>query len=254
MRCPAAGRGNAASFCMELFQSRLIEAMSLRGIRAADLARRTGLSKARISQYVNGRYIPKSEAILLMAGVLEVSPLWLMGNADADMTGGTPGDPADPAEGGTPGREPAAWPSREAVPCPANVTPMHLCRYPVVGEIACGSPILAAEDRDGGYVTAAETTADFCLTAKGDSMIGARIYDGDLVFIQQADMVANGEIAAVVVDDDEATLKRLFYYPAMEKLVLVPENAAYEPLIFVGEELNHIHVLGRAVAFQARVR
>ena len=57
-------------------------------------------------------------------------------------------------------------------------------------------------------------------------MVGARIYDGDEVFIQQTDMVNNGEIAAVVLDD-EATLKRLYYYPTEQKLVLSPENPAY---------------------------
>jgi repressor LexA len=106
---------------------------------------------------------------------------------------------------------------------------------------------------DGGYVTAAETTADFCLTAKGDSMIGARIYDGDEVFIQQTDMVNNGEIAAVVVDN-EATLKRVYYYPEDEKLILTAENPAFAPMVFVGEELADIRILGRAVAFQSKVR
>jgi repressor LexA len=139
------------------------------------------------------------------------------------------------------------------IPCPENVSPLRLCRYPILGEIACGSPILAVEDPDAGYVTAAETNADFCLTAKGDSMIGARIFDGDEVFIQQTDLVENGEIAAVVVDG-EATLKRVYYYPEEEKLILSPENPAYEPLVFVGRELADIRILGRAVAFQAKLR
>ena len=65
--------------------------------------------------------------------------------------------------------------------------------------------------------------------------------------------VNNGEIAAVVLDD-EATLKRLYYYPTEQKLVLSPENPAYEPLVFTGEELNHVHILGRAVAVQGRLR
>ncbi len=220
---------------MDIFQERLLEAMQKRGIRATELSKRTGLSKARISQYVNGKYIPKSDAILLLSEVLEVSPLWLMGQ---DITA--------PAE--TDAEEP------RTIPCPPNVFPLRLIRYPVLGEIACGQPIYADEDRDGGYVTAAETRADFCLTAKGDSMIGARIFDGDTVFIQRIEMVENGEVAAVVVDDDEATLKRVYYYPEEGRLVLAPENAAYKPMEFVGEELDHIHIIGRAVAFQARVR
>ena len=214
---------------MHLFKDRLTEAMTLRGMRASELSKRTGLSKARISQYVNGKFIPKSDAVLLMAEVLEVSELWLMGKT---------ADPLTPPP---------------SVPCPENVTPLHLCRYPILGEIACGLPILAEEDRDGGYVTAAETTADFCLIAKGDSMIGARICDGDEVFIEQTDLVNNGEIAAVVVDG-EATLKRVYYYPEEEKLILNAENPAYEPLVFVGAELEHIRILGKAVAFQGRLR
>lgn len=215
---------------MDIFKDRLTEAMALRGMRASELAKRTGLSKARISQYVHGKFIPKSDAILTIAEVLGVSELWLMGK--------------------TASMEPT---SRAEIPCPENISPLRLCRYPILGEIACGAPILAVEDPDAGYVTAAETNADFCLTAKGDSMIGARIFDGDEVFIQQTDLVENGEIAAVVVDG-EATLKRVYYYPEEEKLILSPENPAYEPLVFVGRELADIRILGRAVAFQAKLR
>ena len=215
---------------MDIFKDRLTEAMALRGMRASELAKRTGLSKARISQYVHGKFIPKSDAILTIAEVLGVSELWLKGK--------------------TASMEPAL---NTPIPCPENVSPLRLCRYPILGEIACGAPILAVEDPDAGYVTAAETNADFCLTAKGDSMIGARIFDGDEVFIQQTDLVENGEIAAVVVDG-EATLKRVYYYPEEEKLILSPENPAYEPLVFVGRELADIRILGRAVAFQAKLR
>lgn len=97
--------------------------------------------------------------------------------------------------------------------------------------------------------------ADFCLRASGDSMVGARILDGDIVFIRKQDMVENGEIAAVVVNNDsEATLKRLYYYPDKGVLILKPENPAYEDLIFSGNELNQVHVLGKAMAFQSDVK
>ena len=214
---------------MDIFKDRLTCAMKARGIRASELAQRTGLSKARISQYVNGKFLPKSDAILLMAEVLGVSELWLMGKTE-DMEASVP----------------------ESLPCPENISPLRLRRFPVLGEIACGLPVLAVEDTDGGYVTAADTNADFCLTAKGDSMIGARIFDGDEVFIQYTDVVENGEIAAVVVDG-EATLKRVYYYPAEGKLVLTAENPAYAPLVFSGAELERIHILGRAVAFQSKL-
>ena len=212
---------------MSVFSKRMQETMKLRGIKASQLAEQTGLSKARISQYVNGRYHPKWDGMVRLAAVLQVSPAWLMGETD---------DPATAPE----------------APMPENVHPLSLRSYPVLGDIACGSPIFAYNDGEGGYVTAAETTADFCLTAKGDSMVNARICDGDEVFIQRTDMVNNGEIAAVAVDD-EATLKRVFYYPDEQKLVLQPENPAYRPLTFTGEELNHVHILGRAVAVQAKL-
>lgn len=215
---------------MDIFKERLTEALQARHMRAAELARRTGLSKARISQYVNGKFVPKPEALLDIAKVLGVSELWLLGKTD-DMT---------PAPSLT-------------IPCPENLSPLRLRRYPVLGEIACGRPILAVEDPDGGYVTAADTAADFCLTAKGDSMIGARIFDGDEVFIQQTDVVENGEIAAVVVEG-EATLKRVYFYPEEQKLVLEAENPDYDPLVFIGPDLETVHILGRAVAFQSKLR
>ncbi len=98
----------------------------------------------------------------------------------------------------------------------------------------------------------ASIRADFCLRARGNSMIGARIHDGDIVFIQKQDMVQDGEIAAVIIDD-EATLKRVNYYPERDLLILKAENSHYEDLIYSGEELNHIRILGRAVAFQSDI-
>lgn len=257
---------------MESMKDRLIAAMQLRGIRAAELARLTGLSKARISQYTHGLYVPKMEGVYALARALNVSEVWLIGHdvpmerpAEVPPAGGM-GIPDDASAAAPDGADvptsrpahPAAGhhtphPGRDTIDAPANLIPLRLMRYPVLGEIACGTPIFAEEDQEGGYVTAAETTADFCLIAKGDSMIGARIFDGDEVFIQQTDMVENGRIAAVVVDN-EATLKRLFYYPDEDRLELRPENPKYHPLTFTGEELNHVHVLGLAVAVQGKVR
>lgn len=121
-------------------------------------------------------------------------------------------------------------------------------RVPIVGAIACGKPIYA-EEQYGEYVLS-DIDADFALYCKGDSMVGARIHDGDLVFIRKQASVENGEIAAVVIEDD-ATLKRVYFYPEQQKLILSPENPSYEPLVFIGEELDAIHVLGKAVAFQS---
>jgi repressor LexA len=122
----------------------------------------------------------------------------------------------------------------------------------MLGEIACGAPIFATEERGEFATVEGDLAADFCLRAHGDSMIGARIFDGDIVFIRSQSSVENGEIAAVIIDD-EATLKRVYYYPTEGKLILSPENPRYAPLVFIGEELEHIRILGKAVAFQSRI-
>ena len=131
-----------------------------------------------------------------------------------------------------------------------NIRPIRLKRFPLLGEIACGQPIFADEDRESYIMADMDIKADFCLRAKGDSMINARIYDGDVVFIREMPMVDNGDIAAVIIDD-EATLKKVYYYPDKGKLVLYPENPDYEPFIYVGEELNTIRILGKAVYFMS---
>lgn len=132
----------------------------------------------------------------------------------------------------------------------SNIKPIQLRKFPVLGEIACGEPIFASEDRKHYIMADMDIDADFCLTAKGNSMINARINDGDIVFIKEMPMVANGDIAAVIIDN-EATLKRFYYYPEKNKVVLNPENPIYEPLVYTKEELNEIRVLGKAVYFMS---
>ena len=135
-----------------------------------------------------------------------------------------------------------------------NIYPIQLKRFPMLGEIACGIPKYANEDRKSYVMEGADIKADFCLRAKGDSMINARINDGDIVFIRKQEIVNNGEIAAVVVNsDDEATLKRLYYYKEHSMLILRPENPKYKDLIFQNEEINDVHILGKAIAFQSDV-
>lgn len=134
-----------------------------------------------------------------------------------------------------------------------NIKPIGTKLLPVIGSIACGKPVLANEERELYVEVGANIKADFILAAQGDGMKGARIFDGDLVFIKQQDMVVNGEIAAVIIDDS-ATLKRVFYYPESQKLILQAENSLYEPLVYIGEELNQIHILGKAIAFQSDIK
>lgn len=123
-------------------------------------------------------------------------------------------------------------------------------RIPVLGTIACGAPILAQEHIDGYVALPEDITADFALICKGDSMVGARIFDGDRVYIRQQDTVENGQIAAVLIDG-EATLKRVRYFE--DCIYLEPENPLYRPIVLRGEEMATARILGKAVAFTARL-
>ena len=134
-----------------------------------------------------------------------------------------------------------------------DLIPVRLRNLPLIGDIACGKPITAEQSYDGYTTADSDMKVDFALRCKGDSMINARIYDGDIVFIREQDMVQNGEIAAVVIGD-EATLKRVYYYPEDNKMVLSAENSAYAPLVFQGDELEDIRIIGKAIAFQSEIR
>lgn len=205
---------------MSTFPERLKETMLLRGIRATALSQATGLSKARISQYTHGVYSPNGDALCRLAEALSVSEAWLLGKTDLMES--------------------------EETFLPNGLEPIRCRPFPVLGDIACGDPILALESIDDFISAPDDTNADFILIAKGDSMVGARIFDGDEVLIRQADMVNNGEIAAVIVDD-EATLKRFYYEPQNARLVLQPENPKYRPMVYEGEDLNRVRIVGQAV-------
>lgn len=136
---------------------------------------------------------------------------------------------------------------------PVNVIPMpETKKIPLVGSIACGAPILAEEHIEDYVDIPKHIHADFALTCKGDSMINARIFDGDIVYIRQQDMVENGEIAAVLNGDEEATLKRVKLFE--DHISLEPENPQYRPIVLWNEEMNTVRILGKAVAFTSAVR
>jgi len=134
----------------------------------------------------------------------------------------------------------------------ANIIPMpEMRKIPLVGSIACGAPILADENIEEYISIPKDIAGDFALTCKGDSMINARIYDGDIVYIRQQATVENGEIAAVLIDG-EATLKRFKQLP--DRIILEPENPLYDPLVYRGEEMANVRILGKAVAFTSAIR
>lgn len=177
------------------------------------LADLLGTSKQVISRYENNQRSPKVDVVSRYAEVLSVPIELLLDNAAS---------------------------------LPDNIIPMpETYKVPMLGEIACGEPILAVENIEDYMDVPNNIKADFCLTCKGDSMIGADILDGDIVYIRQADEVNDGEIAAVVIED-EATLKRVYYDPG-KSITLASENSKYRPFMYSGEELNHIRIIGRAV-------
>ena len=134
-----------------------------------------------------------------------------------------------------------------------NIIPISTKRFPLLGDIACGKPIMANEEKELYVEAGANVHADFCLRAKGDSMTGARIQDGDIVFIKKQEMVDDGEIAAILIED-EATLKRVYYDQENNILQLFAENPKFKTMRFSGEELNHVRILGKAIAFQSDIK
>ena len=143
------------------------------------------------------------------------------------------------------------WTDDDEQPLPDNIIPMpKMKKIPLVGEIACGTPILAVENLDGTVEVPETIHADFALRCKGDSMINARIYDGDIVYIRQQPVADNGQIAAVLIGD-EATLKRVKIYN--DHVVLEPENPQYKPIVYWDADVKNVQILGVAVAFTSAV-
>lgn len=197
------------------------------GLSQDELARLVGYkSRSSINKIELGFRDLTQSKIKKIADALQTSPSYIMGWLDEE---------------------------KNKIPSYDNIYPIELKKFPLLGEIACGEPIYADEDRESYVMAGANIRADFCLKAKGDSMTGARIMDGDIVFIRKQDTVEDGEIAAVVIDE-EATLKRVYYDRANNMIQLVAENPAYKPLVYTGSRLNEIHILGKAVAFQSDVR
>lgn len=132
-----------------------------------------------------------------------------------------------------------------------NIIPLpEMKKIPLIGTIACGAPILAEEHIEDYVNLPSHIHADFALVCKGDSMINARIFDSDLVYIRRQDIVENGEIAAVLIDS-EATLKRVKIYS--DHISLEPENPMYRPIVLWNEDMNSVQIIGKAVAFTSTV-
>lgn len=185
------------------------------GLTQEELGQKVGVQKSAIYKYEAGLVVNlKRSMIEKLALALGVKPSYLMGLSDEETT------------------------------IPPGFQPMpEMASVPRVGRIACGQPILAEENIETHDSIPASWRADFTLLCVGDSM-EPKIKDGDLVAVRKQDEVENGEIAAVRIDN-EATLKRVYLSPG--RMVLQPENTAYTPIILVGDELQTVHIEGKAV-------
>ena len=184
-----------------------------------EVAEKVGVSEATVSRWESGDIENmRRDKIAALAKALQITPAVLMG-----------------------------W---DELPSYPNVHPVASRKLPMLGSVPCGEPVFMSEEYEFQVDTTDEIKADFVLKCKGDSMIGARIYDGDIVFVRKQETVENGEIAVVAVED-EATLKRFYKYNDL--IVLRAENPAYKAMVFTPADHKQIRILGKAVWFQGRL-
>lgn len=188
------------------------------GLTQTELGAKLGVQKNAVSKWECGRVddIPSSK-IKVMAQLFGVKPSYLIDDKDAL--------PAD------------------AIPIDFS----HLKRIPILGRIAAGAPIYAEQNIEGYTYTELNGGAEyFGLRVRGDSMDAARIYDGDVVIIRRQDTVDDGEIAAVLIDGEDATLKRFSHKGNIVTLMPQSTNPANQPFIYDLRETS-VRILGLVV-------
>ena len=214
---------------MPNFGDRLRQLRTAKGLSQMDFAKQIKISKSSVNMYERNEREPSLVTLEVIADYFNVDLDYLLGKSDYTNK--------------------YDWLSNSAI---ANLIPMpEMRKIPLIGSIACGAPVLAEEHIEDYLNIPRQIHADFALTCKGDSMINARIFDGDIVYIRQQDTVDNGQIAAVLIDG-EATLKRVQLFE--DHISLEPENPQYRPLVYWGEEMNTVRILGKAVAFTSAIR
>lgn len=190
------------------------------GLTLAQIADAMNVTEATVQRWESGNIKSiRYEKIGKLADVLKVSPALLMGWNDASNPN-----------------------------LPDNIIPMpKMKKWKVLGGTACGEPIFRELD-DEAVMAPANIDADFVFRCIGDSMINARIFDGDIVFVKSGP-VENGQIGVVRVGE-EYTLKRIYH--GLDYLELRAENPMYPAKIIRGEQEN-AEIVGRAVQFLSRV-
>lgn len=186
------------------------------GLTVEELAKKMGYKdKSSISKIENGKAdIPQSK-VIAFARALNTTTAYLMGIDTA---------------------------KERSIPAGFQPLPKR-DRIPRVGQIACGTPILAEENVEAYDEVPSDWHADFTLLCQGDSM-EPKIKNGDVVAIHCQPMVENGEVAAVLIDG-EATLKRVFLFD--DHIELRAENPTFPTILRIGEDMNTITIEGKAV-------
>lgn len=198
------------------FGKRLKEVRTENGYNQEQVADIIGANKSTISRYENGISSPGVSEVSLISDKFNVNFYWLAGMSDEKYR-----------------------------------VRNELVKVPVVGKIACGFPLLAEENIIDYEYAERNENIDFALIAKGSSMINARIFDGDIVFIRRQNDVEDGEIAAVLIDD-EATLKRV--YKLNGDLLLKSENPIMDDIRISAKDRKNVIILGKAIAFKSNLR
>ena len=188
------------------------------GFSAEKVAERLGVSPATIYRYEKGdiEKVPV-DSLSELAKILQTTPAYLMG-----------------------------WEEQPAPqkPIPPGFRPLpEMVQVPLIGTIACGTPITAEEHIERIGCVPAKWRATFTLTCEGSSM-EPKIHDGDLVAIRSQPTVENGEVAAVRING-EATLKRVYLHENF--IELRAENPDYTSIILTKEEMNTVTIEGKAV-------
>lgn len=195
-----------------IFAKNLNHYMERTGKTTADISTDLSFPFSTVSDWVHGKKYPRMDKVQALADYFGILKSNLTEAAAANIPPGF-----DPLPG--------------------------MSRIPVVGQIACGQPITAEENIEG-YASAPEQwRANFALICRGRSM-EPKIMDGDLVAIRSDIRVETGQIAAVRIGD-EATLKKIYFYP--ERIVLRPINDEFKDIVFEGEEMNKVSIEGKAV-------
>lgn len=187
------------------------------GLTQTELGQRVGVQKNAVSKWECGRVedIPTS-TIKLLANLFNVPASYLIDDDTSPVTS-------------------------PLLPLP------RMKRWQVLGGTACGQPLFKPLE-DASVLAPADIDADFVFQCVGDSMINARIFDGDTVFVKEGE-VPDGQIGVVRVGE-EYTLKRIYH--GADYLELRSENPMYSPIIIRGEQEN-AEIVGRAVQFLSRV-